>query len=649
MAETSKRPLRVFLCHASEDKPIVRELYQRLKSEDGIDPWLDEKKLLPGQDFRTKIEDAVESSDAVIICLSNNSVNKDGFIQKELRYAKEIALEKTEDSIFLIPIRFEECDVPRGLRSYQWVNYFGEQKEESYLDLLKSLRFKQEQIFQGEEREAKLRVEHEKVERETKEKATRKKARDEAKIKAKRKKAEREAIEKKAELEKAKRAVAANKRKETWNRISLIFEKIVDFIQKHLGSILIILVSTVLLITIKLIQPFNPSSIFASFNPTPTFTPTLTTTPLSTSTKIQTSTPIILTPTLTFTPTITNTPTITSTPTAIPESIKDNKGVEMIFIPAGKFSMGLNADRSGTVDEDIKVDAFYIDKYEVTNRLYADCVKTGTCNPPHKVNSDTHPDYYGNPQFDNYPVINVDWHMAVTYCSWRDARLPTEAEWEKAARGTNGRIYPWQGSEANCNYANYYNCQRDTTKVGIYQWGKSPYDIYDMAGNVREWVSSLYWKYPYQSGDGREDPEAKSARVFRGGAWSSPSVDQIRTSYRSGADPASFFLSLGFRCARFAPITTNIPGAIIGMMKTTDPNDLLRCRLQPSLDSDVITLLSQSNLITIIGRLVDNSWLSVLDSKENSCWVSAEFIAIVSGSLEELPVNTEFPTSTATP
>jgi len=142
---TSKRLLKVFLCHASQDKPIVRELYELLNAEGWMDLWLDEKKLLPGQDWRISIEEAVETSDIVIICLSSNSVNKEGFIQKELRYAREIALEKLEESIFLIPLRFNECDVPRGLRFYQHADYFGEKKNETYDRLLKSLRLRYEQ------------------------------------------------------------------------------------------------------------------------------------------------------------------------------------------------------------------------------------------------------------------------------------------------------------------------------------------------------------------------------------------------------------------------------------------------------------------------------------------------------------------------
>lgn len=117
------RPLRVFLCHSSSDKPAVRELYQRLKV-DGIDPWLDEKKLLPGQDWQLEITRAVRASDLVIVCLSQKSVTKVGFVQKEIKYALDVAEEQPEGSIFIIPLKLEECDVPERLRRWQWVNLF---------------------------------------------------------------------------------------------------------------------------------------------------------------------------------------------------------------------------------------------------------------------------------------------------------------------------------------------------------------------------------------------------------------------------------------------------------------------------------------------------------------------------------------------
>src|SRR5512141_1313450 len=112
------RKLRVFLCHASQDKPIVRELCQRLGAEGWIDPWLDEEKLLPGQDWDLEIEKAVEAADVVIVCVSNRSVSKEGYVQKEIRKVLDIALEKPEETIFIIPLRLDECELPRRLRTW---------------------------------------------------------------------------------------------------------------------------------------------------------------------------------------------------------------------------------------------------------------------------------------------------------------------------------------------------------------------------------------------------------------------------------------------------------------------------------------------------------------------------------------------------
>jgi formylglycine-generating enzyme required for sulfatase activity len=135
-AADSSRALRVFLCHSSADKPAVRELYQRLCA-DGIDAWLDEENLLPGQDWQREIPRAVRQSDAVIVCLSRGSINKAGYIQKEIKFALDVADEQPEDTIFLIPLKLEECEVPERLSRWQWVNHFD---PNGYARLMKALR-----------------------------------------------------------------------------------------------------------------------------------------------------------------------------------------------------------------------------------------------------------------------------------------------------------------------------------------------------------------------------------------------------------------------------------------------------------------------------------------------------------------------------
>lgn len=240
---------------------------------------------------------------------------------------------------------------------------------------------------------------------------------------------------------------------------------------------------------------------------------------------------------------------------------------EMALVEAGEFTMGGRAveemaecqkfepecNITWFMDEEpihtVDLDAFYIDVYEVTNGLYQACEEEGVCAPPQSLNSSTRTDYYGNPEFANYPVIYVDWHQAKAYCEWRGARLPTEAEWEKAARGTDGRMYPW-GGELSQSLANFGYSIGDTTAVGSYEDGKSPYGLYDMAGNVWEWVSSLHGPYPYDATDGRESPTGGD-RVARGGSWGWVGVS-VSVAYRYAFDPSTTEVSLGFRCAKDA-------------------------------------------------------------------------------------------------
>lgn len=136
---TTDRKLRVFLCHASQDKPSVNRLYNLLKDERWIQPWLDEEELLPGQEWAKEIPQAVRQNDVVLVCLSKNSVTKEGYIQREISYALDIAEEKPEGTIFIIPIKLEECQVPGRLRRWQWLDYF---KPGAHDKLMKSLQYR---------------------------------------------------------------------------------------------------------------------------------------------------------------------------------------------------------------------------------------------------------------------------------------------------------------------------------------------------------------------------------------------------------------------------------------------------------------------------------------------------------------------------
>lgn len=130
------RPLNVFLCHASQDKPTVRKLYNQLKSQAWIEPWLDEENLIPGQDWDLKISRALRETDAIIVCLSRASVSKEGYIQKEIKRALDIYDEKPEETIYIIPLRLDDCEVPPRLKRIHWVDYFDKKYKEKLLHAL---------------------------------------------------------------------------------------------------------------------------------------------------------------------------------------------------------------------------------------------------------------------------------------------------------------------------------------------------------------------------------------------------------------------------------------------------------------------------------------------------------------------------------
>ncbi|MEW5940486.1 MAG: SUMF1/EgtB/PvdO family nonheme iron enzyme [Chloroflexota bacterium] len=254
-------------------------------------------------------------------------------------------------------------------------------------------------------------------------------------------------------------------------------------------------------------------------------------------------------------PTATGEPTDTPhppSPTSVPAEIVDAKNVPMRLVPAGEFTMG--SDDTGDLGvrpaHTVYVDAFYMDTYEVTNERYDACVYAIECRKPLQEGSATHTTYFSNPVFANYPVIFVDWKMAKAYCEWRGARLPTEAEWEKAARGADARLYPWGNDKPDCLFGNFAGCVGDTTPVDQHVKGASIYGIYGLAGNVWEWTSSLFGFYPYDADDGREDPKAVGERVARGGAWNGfGSSGNVRSDARLKLDPAYYGAAVGIRCA----------------------------------------------------------------------------------------------------
>ena len=228
----------------------------------------------------------------------------------------------------------------------------------------------------------------------------------------------------------------------------------------------------------------------------------------------------------------------------------------MALIPGGCFDMGDPFNEGGTNERPVHnvcISTFEMDVHEVTNAEYAECVAGGRCTAPSPSSSYSRSTYYGNPAYDDFPVIYVNWYQTTDYCTWAGKRLPTEAEWEYAARGgLSGKRYPW-GDTISGTDANYWNSgdpwDNDTSEVEYY--GPQGYGLYDMAGNVWEWVNDWYQSNYYTVSPPNDPPGPGSgtSRVLRGGSWSA-STSYLRVARRSDYLPGLGGLNLGFRCAR---------------------------------------------------------------------------------------------------
>lgn len=238
----------------------------------------------------------------------------------------------------------------------------------------------------------------------------------------------------------------------------------------------------------------------------------------------------------------------------IGSTMTGNDGMTLLYVPAGEFTMGSEISSDEQPVHQVYLDSYWIDKTEVTNSMYILCVDAGVCNEHANKSSVSRSSYYGTAKYDNYPVIFVDWNMAKTYCEWADRRLPSEAEWEKAARGLDGRTYPW-GEKIDCSLANYWgngtsHCAGDTDEVGSYPNGASIYGALDMAGNVSEWVGDYYSDSYYQNtlASNPLGPDSGQFRLLRGGSWLFGGGD-VRSADRFMNDPSRSNTYFGFRCA----------------------------------------------------------------------------------------------------
>lgn len=490
MPNTTNRPLRVFLCHSSNDKPAVRELYQKLRAESWIQPWLDEEELYPGQDWNMEIEKAIEETDVILVCLSNNAITKEGYVQREIRIALDYADYKPEGTLFIIPVRLEECKPPKRLLRWQYADYFEGQRERGLQRLLVSLQRRAES----------LNLNTSSVNSKNENNTTLEEHQGESLV---------------------ERAIAL---------VRSDYRTNVSLLQRQMG----IGYSK----AVRLMDQLEEMGVVGP----PEGSRQLRDVFFGEDGLIKENNTIER-----------NQIASDLEPVSIQDKITLSNGMEFMRVPAGKFLMGSASDNIRALDNekpqhvvDILYD-YWMMRFLITNELYNAYVKS---------NEIKHPvDGWKNKK--DHPVVIVSWNDAIAYCQWLNKllkaelpaglvlRLPIEAEWEKAARGTNGKEYPWgnQFDKNKCNTSE--GGKDDTTPVGAYSpQGDSPYGCADMSGNVWEWTHSLLKPYPYRASDGRENEKASGARVLRGGSFI-PSKIYARCAYRGYYDYLGF--PKGFR------------------------------------------------------------------------------------------------------
>ena len=282
-------------------------------------------------------------------------------------------------------------------------------------------------------------------------------------------------------------------------------------------------------------------------------------------------------------------PTVEATPARPPAgaSLGDTwtrpaDGMVLLYVPAGGFEMGSDDTEVDAALEmcdtyyqgpcqrawfevegpphTVALDGFWIDRTEVNNAQYRTCVEAGVCTPPARADSDTRDRYYGDSAYDDYPVIHVSWHQAEAYCAWAGGRLPTEAEWEYAARGPEGRRYPWgdeydgtrlNSCDVNCGYgwseAIFDDGYEDTAPVGSYPSGASWCGALDLAGNVWEWMADRFGPYTADHQENPAGPAAGPERALRGDA-ADGTRSVSRSAARHGMTPSRTYAYTGFRC-----------------------------------------------------------------------------------------------------
>ena len=513
--EDPGRLLRVFLCHSSKDNSVARELSRQLNAEEWMDVWFIEDRLLPSQNWEPEIIKSVENADAVIVLLSKNFLTEEETAYPSWSFVGNILDNKPNENVLVIPLLLDNSYASTELIAEEF-NYFPKNQRRSIEQrLLASLKVHAQKLGLSLERQ----LPSPSPEKAMQWTPLRWKQPDE------------ESFENETESKSFDSPVSRKRQ-----RLKIkIFSGINNLFvwAAAIGTLLVLLVCGLMINT--LVKSGDTNSFTA-----PIVSRALTLIPLP-------------------------------TPTLGVGSVRVSPvdGMRMVYVPAGEFIMGSD---DGADDEkparSVGLDAYWIDQFEITNEMYKKCVEAGKCSPPDYdlarewiygeliplVKQDIF--FYTDLEFRNYPVSNITWDDAAAYCAWTGRRLPTEAEWEKAARGTDGRTYPW-GEKIDCTKANVYafpadkKCAYTPTRVGSYEKGVSPFGAYDMAGNVMEFVSDFYYVEPPE-GLAPLGSFLEAYRVLKGGSWLTPGYatrSANRESWNVFFGNLEQQLAIGFRCA----------------------------------------------------------------------------------------------------
>ncbi|MCI0551850.1 MAG: SUMF1/EgtB/PvdO family nonheme iron enzyme [Anaerolineae bacterium] len=492
MSEPLNGHLRVFLCHSSKDQSIARELYRELNSEKWMDVWFIEANLLPSQDWATEIKRAVRSSDVLIFLYSKNSIEKEEASYPNITFVLDILQEKSKRLIPIIILRLDDYLLPTGRNKTQVIDYFPKyQRKSAFQSLIDSLKFHAKQLH--------ISLNNELTQ---------------------------------TEPDQFLQWSPSNWRNLAFNNEADALDDLPSSSQKmergmfdrtnKIGVILWTIIGLLTLLFIWLVKNHLAMDDSAVTTLLPLPAPTL---------------------------------GIGSV------SISPNDGMKMLYVPAGEFIMGGDVYYDEKPIHTVNLNAFWIDQTEVTNAMFAEFLteegnrEEGGVPWLDSQDEDTQihlqeDSWQADQGFENYPVIEVTWYGANAYCSWAGRRLPTEAEWEKVARGTNGNIYPWGNDAPNPDLLNFNDNIGATTKTGSYPNGASPYGALDMTGNVWEWVADRHSRTYYTNSpvDNPVGPETGFFRVLRGGAWNYRDT-YARTIHRHRGVPIISHDFIGFRCA----------------------------------------------------------------------------------------------------